>query len=313
MVLFRSIFFGATLVIEALATPSKFVPRSFNNATDVDLGFLDSVDSFFELLGTNSSDWDRFEDAAEEVFDPNAFSPNPDNVLMARQMEQCLSLTDWTQLICDNMPNNKVKYALGAAIAIYYAPIVLVNWLENCGKLIHGRDYVWQSRKASELDKRDDIASVVASKWNGADHLYFKVPQVFDSLQTRSVDELGVASEATLYNEYSFDTATSTIHYRASGGTFHAEMPEVTPEKRWLGPRQLSRDYVIFLEVHRATAAGTTASYQCIGKTLRYFVDRSSERHRSSCQPMHNRGSFMSNVNIHITPGSTGRRLFDCC
>lgn len=316
MVLFRNIVLGPALLMQFGTTTAIFVPRSFDTSTDVDIGVLNSMEDFFSLVGTSSKDWDKVEDSPREVIDLAAFTSDLPNStsLATRQSEECAARTGWEWLVCENMPESHVKKALGIGLLIYYAPVLLRNWLENCARLLHGGDYVWQTRQAGSLGKRNDIETQVLAQWGAAEHIYFKIPQLSSSVQSRSTDTSGVLEEFELYNEYSFDTASQEIHYRATGGSFTSDASTATLGKRSLFQRQsLSRDYTIFLEVHRVSSARTTASPTCIANTLKRFVDRSSERHRGSCQPMHNRGSFMSNVNIHITPGKTGYRAFDCC
>ncbi|KAF6802597.1 hypothetical protein CPLU01_16151, partial [Colletotrichum plurivorum] len=264
--------------------------------------------------------WERVEDAPREVVDPAALaldtSPNNATSLLPRQSEECAARTGWEWIVCENMPESWVKKTLFGAMLIYYSPRLLFEFLTSCGRLVYGGDYVWRTRSAGQLGRRSEIETQIQAQWGAVDHIYFKVPQVASSLQSRSVDSFGVVEEYSLYNEYSFDTAAQEIHYRATGGSFTSDASTSTlaSGKRSLFQRQaLSRDYVLFIEIHRVSSARTIASPECIANTLKRYVDRTSERHRSSCQPLHNRGSFMSNVNIHITPGKTAHRAFDCC
>ncbi|KAF6802792.1 hypothetical protein CPLU01_16142, partial [Colletotrichum plurivorum] len=80
MLLFRGTVLSLAFLMQASTTLGSFVPRSIDAAIDVDLGMLDSVEAFFKLVGTNTTNWERVEDAPREVVDPAALaldtSPN---------------------------------------------------------------------------------------------------------------------------------------------------------------------------------------------------------------------------------------------
>ncbi|KAF6787588.1 hypothetical protein CMUS01_16445 [Colletotrichum musicola] len=205
MLLFRGTVLSLAFLMQASTTLGSFVPRSFDAAIDVDLGMLDSVEAFFKLVGTNTTNWERVEDAPREVVDPAALaldtSPNNATSLLPRQSEECAARTGWEWIVCENMPESWVKKTLFGAMLIYYSPRLLFEFLTSCGRLVYGGDYVWRIRSAGQLGRRSEIETQIQAH----------------------VDSFGVVEEYSLYNEYSFDTAAQEIHYRATGGSFTSD------------------------------------------------------------------------------------------
>lgn len=140
------------LLVSASSVQGSYRSSSVANAaTTVDLGELDSLNSFFAMLGTNETQWVDITEH-ETPDDPAVIeawrnvAPNTtilDIGLSSRQVsyDYCQDLTGFARIVCENMPQRFRIWAAGGSLLIYYAPHAIANWLEGLARVIRaGRD-----------------------------------------------------------------------------------------------------------------------------------------------------------------------------
>ncbi|RYO92557.1 hypothetical protein DL762_001591 [Monosporascus cannonballus] len=144
----------------------------YNVALNIDLSIIDSIDAFFDLTGTNMCDWIGGRDGERETIDLGAFTPDSVRSIIERQSEQCVERTGWEWIICENMPESRVKWTLFGIMLTYYAPTLLNRWLLECAKLVHTDREVWRIVKSGNAKaKRRALSASIDPEWRGAEQL----------------------------------------------------------------------------------------------------------------------------------------------
>lgn len=127
---------------DAVTSGPQFNRRKFDSVRDVHLGTLRSLDDFYERLGTNTSDWEIFQEEHPEPLTERAYWDDPASLkrsartgLMSRQDDKCASKTGIEYYVCEALPNRAFIWTAGIAVIIYWAPDLIDKFLDSCARL----------------------------------------------------------------------------------------------------------------------------------------------------------------------------------
>jgi hypothetical protein len=281
------------------------------------MGTLPSLEAFYALLNTNSSDWEVIEGGEPDVIDAQGAETwnqqNSASSLQVRDEPTCDARTGWDYLICQVMPNNAIKWSIGAGLLIWYAPEILDKWLDKLALLVYNgfnlaERYARQhggGEGPAKLTTRDGLTE--------AEFIHFKVEEPLGlGLNSRHLSDDGSETDLSLFSNWVFNSKSGELYVQGVGGNFASSLSAGT-KKMGLDSRQTD-DYNILITVSRVSFALPSAEPGCIRQTLRYFLDRSSGFYAHCCQPMHNSGNWLSNVGVHINEGRYNSNVpRNCC
>ncbi|KAK7703007.1 hypothetical protein SLS64_009278 [Diaporthe eres] len=306
----------------ATALPAMaMLPVEKRSESAVDLGMLQDMDSFFELLGFDgNTTWETIEEpethdwaaiAAEDaarVAATTSNAPTAENIgLATRQEAKCTDTTGFTQILCENMPTRAAWWATGGALAIWYGPEVLVRWTDAIAHVIVTARSLRQMKPGNELGRRAGEAK----------QYKFSVPAALNSsdgaVAARSTtNEDG--SEMSFVNHYIFEEETGIVHYQGTRAALAAEeqapsaLRGVSPEKRQ------THSYSIVIQATALSSATTLATQGCVSSMVKWHINRATESNRFKCVPLDNRGSWKFALHVNINKGlNNNGEKGECC
>ncbi|KAH6691372.1 hypothetical protein F5X68DRAFT_188479 [Plectosphaerella plurivora] len=300
--------------LASAASRSELIARAFNPETDLDLGAFGDFDAFYEALGTNASDWTYYEEpvimetvdieAAEEWNRLWHEGKNPENHIFARQKEICRDRSGWEWLVCENMPESGVLWAVGVPLAVFFGPRVVHWWLLDIADLVRSiagalRRQNSPSRRSLPLRARD--GTILA---RDADVIRFKIEMPTKQLEAR--DENMSVSDAKVFEDYIYDAASGEVHSKGISGSISGEPNEFDASALHSShpARQSNGGWTLAIEWTRTSSETTTlAQSWCIAEVLENMVQRAAKYHTESCQPLHNRGTWRGNIGISFFYG----------
>lgn len=306
-------------------------PRNFNPGTDHDLGVISSLDEFYEMLGTNSSSWEDVEtfhvSTEEELAEfyrsgqaqsPSHFEPiNLDQVDEASLMEFCGEDTSWPRWVCDLIPEQVPWWAVGGATIILFHPARVDAWLDDIARFWINGGFNLAFRIRRLQGQQEEVIPVRSLKTrDGLDItdglVHFKLEHPSESgLHKRQIDDQGVAVEAHLYTQYSYDVASGEIVYEGDSSTISVDASGVAGAEK-VDKRQADHWSAEVTLVRRTTTLPPMELRSCIRDTLKRYFNRSSETNSHSCQPIRYENARAA-VGIFINPDQSFSRSRDCC
>jgi hypothetical protein len=181
-------------------------------------------------------------------------------------------------------------------LLIYYTPRTINQWLDDFAMLWFGGTLAAPYGRLRNQDgpARRDL-------YNGTRAFFFRTEEPLgDGLRIREDDEYDLDIETPAYIDWVLDAETGILQPEGTSSSFAAPQHE---EVYGVLIRRNSEDYNILLTYPQISRAFTVAPPSCIASVLKVHVDRGSQTHRHSCQPIHNSGSWHGMVGVHINDG----------
>ncbi|KAH6653108.1 hypothetical protein BKA67DRAFT_659749 [Truncatella angustata] len=138
--MYKPSFAAFVLAASAVLPASAWLPVHKRSETALDLGILPDLNSFYQELGLDvNSTWEDIEAIAKEDAEMEATTVSantPVNIGLSKQDDTCAALTGYASILCANMPSREAWWATGGALAIWYAPDVLIKWTDATAHVI---------------------------------------------------------------------------------------------------------------------------------------------------------------------------------
>lgn len=304
----------------ALPSAMAYIPLESRSNAELDLGNLDSMETFFEIMGLNGTAWEEITEY--ETYDVPAITEEDSKLsLLARQTDSgyCADLTGFSKILCDNMPTREAYWTAGGALFIWYGPEVLTKWCDAIAHVIKTARSLRQMQDGNDLNAR-----LIARGGEPNTNYRFTVPFDVDGiLGKRSFldGETGQTVNLVLSNTYIFDANSQVIHYHSTNGMYSAsfnENPESAAALARRGDEDIDKrqtyDYSIVIQATALTSATTIASAGCISDMVRHHIKYASEQNRFKCVPIDNRGSWRVALHVNINHGLDNHgEKGECC
>lgn len=312
---------GATRDPYAAHEPAS---RRFDTGEDIDIGMVNDMESFFDLIGAKMEDITpqaerRAEiDEADAIVNETGMSyPQEFTTLQSQNqlMNICDELPSYLRIPCERMPFRVQWWHIGVPYLIRYGPGHMTAWLNDVSNMIKaGRDLRATIVNNNGAESSGvEPARAAALGWTGVEHVHFKVPYVAEDGHTLAdLSEDGIKLSGEMYNEYSFDMASGEVHYEDTIANVTVDQTEYfrrrSVEKREIElndihARQIHERYTMLLTIKRRSNILPIAPTGCMANLLRQYISRTSENHQYTCQAFDDLSSgFRSALGIFIYP-----------
>ncbi|KAH9237184.1 hypothetical protein K456DRAFT_1722436 [Colletotrichum gloeosporioides 23] len=190
----------------------------------IDLGELDSLDVFFSMLGTNSSQWVDISEY-ETPDDPAVIDTWRNTPPNTTRYNYCQDLTGFARIVCENMPHRYAVWVAGGAYIISYGPGALTEWLNGMAAAIRaGRNVraAWIGDENGGVGGQpvpDSRRAIAGAGLPDDTNIRFAIPADLHGMQKRQVSEEGTI-DVKITSEYIYNSATKELTYESFSGSF---------------------------------------------------------------------------------------------
>lgn len=321
----------ACLWAVAVIPAAAWIPHASldtRSSSVVDFGILPTMEDFYQLTGLNESHWTIEEIVEYETHDaaavvaaradarraPHGAPTSPARTYRDLELgTSCDDRTGFAQVLCDNMPERYAYWTIGAGIAIWYGPDVIVKWANAVAHIIKLSRSLKVKKNGGELGspRRRGLESedVVSNKY-----YKFSIPQA-----TQDSNSIASAPNSTVLNNYIFEESTGIIHYQGtkaslSPGDSSENTGSNAVNRRAYASKRQTYDYTLILVISAVSQAGTIASEECIGSVIKWHIDMASQYSRERCSPLDNQGSWQMGLMVVINEGKNNDAVpHGCC
>lgn len=295
-------------------------PRNFDANKHVDLGLMNSLDDFYEYVGTTHEDWEDIDQGPVSVASRSykeSTTSASDVSLSVFADEQCGERTTSDGQVCQQTPNYTPYFIAAAAVAV---PGLIVFSGDIADRFMQGwasfhMNGGWSTNRRAIIHAASGSLRQRRDEWE--DKLVrFTVPRSIEvGVVARSVDDDGVVTEAASFGHYAYNSKSGVLSHESEVHRLTQDDSELRRRRaRGLTTRQEDA-YSLEVEDYRISNAVTIATEACLADLIGRYVQRTIDNGRASCQPAADGASpWINIVGIYVNPGADQwDRVVECC